>query len=78
MSLNVMNYEVLRGLREPIGRPLRRSKLDALIKLSDEMQLGDAAVLSLSESQQFRIILNAKGFRCLTDGYRCERQNVGV
>jgi len=67
-----LNYQVLSGLKAPIGRPVKRQKLDDLIKLAQTMEVGDAAILSNSEAQSFRTILNALGFDCVTDGYRCE------
>jgi hypothetical protein len=67
-----MKYQIISGLKEPIGRPIKRTSLDDLIELAREMKVGDAVPLTLSESQTFRVILNALGYRCLTDGYRCE------
>lgn len=64
--------EIRKGLRPPNGRPAKRSKLPGLIALADRMEVGDAAVLSLSDSQTFRVVLAAKGFLCLTDGDHCE------
>ena len=40
--------------------------------LSREMEVGDAAHMCLSDAQQFRIILAAQGFDCVSDGYRSE------
>ncbi len=67
-----MKYDVLRGLRPPIGRPLKRQSLIQLIELAKSMELGDAAVLTNSEAQVFRYILAGMGYLCLTDGYRCD------
>jgi len=67
-----MNYQIVKGLSEPTARPLSRNSLDDLIELAKTMDTGDAAVLSLSEVQTFRIILVAQNFRCVTDGFRCK------
>ncbi len=64
--------EIRKNLRPPNGRPSRRVKLNDLIALAERMEVGDAAVLSLSDSQLLRVILAAKGYLCITDGDHCE------
>jgi hypothetical protein len=49
----------------------RAGVLARLIALSREMEIGDAVALTLSESQTMRIILQAQGHQCATDGWRC-------
>ena len=68
-----MTYRIVVGMSPPVAsRPLTRNSLDGLIELAKKMDRGDAAILSQSEVQTFRIILIALGFRCITDGYRCD------
>jgi hypothetical protein len=64
-------FQIVKGLKVPLGRPPRRGILDDLVALAEEMRVGDAAMLRLSEANQFRIILAAQGWLCLTDGYAC-------
>ena len=64
-------FQIVKGLKAPLGRPLRRGILDDLIELAESMAVGDAVMLRLSEANQFRIILAAQGWLCLTDGYAC-------
>ena len=65
-------FQVVKGLKVPLGRPSRRGVLDDLIELAESMAVGDAAMLRLSEANQFRIILAAQDWLCLTDGYACQ------
>lgn len=69
-----MSYRIIEGLRPPIMRPPHRTKLDDLIALAASMKSGEAAVLTESEAQTFRVILNAQGFDCATDGWRCDER----
>jgi len=64
-----MNYQVRHDLKPHSGRPLRRTALDGLVELASSMKVGDAAFLTNSEAQTFRIILAAQGFHCVSDGY---------
>ena len=65
-----MSFRITNELRPPIGRPLRRKSLDELVELSRIMTVGEAALLTNSQAQTFRVILAAQGFACVTDGYR--------
>ena len=71
-----MSYRIVKGLKPHPQRPKRRTVLDRLLALSREMEVGDAAHMCLSDAQQFRIILAAQGFDCVSDGYRSEVANM--
>lgn len=64
-------FTIRRGLASPPGHGKVRTKLDDLIALAHEMQPGEAVALTLSESQQMRVILAAMGYDCVTDGWNC-------
>lgn len=70
------SYRIIKGLTPPSGRDARRTKLDDLIILAGEMEIGDAALMTSAESQTFRVVLAAQGFACVTDGYASHRFNV--
>lgn len=69
----MQQYQIIKGLKEPWNaHPKRRKSFDDLLILAGDMEIGDAAVLTQAEAQTFRTILMAQGYRCVTDGYRCE------
>ena len=45
------------------------SKIDWLCNIADVMEVGDAVALTFSEAGTMRIILKAKGFDCISDGF---------
>jgi len=66
-----MTYQTTQGLQPPATRrPTKRQSLDDLVMLANGMEINEAALLTLSEAQTFRVILAAQGFNCVTDGYR--------
>lgn len=72
--MNDYSNAIISGMTPPIGRPLKRTSLDQLIEIANQMKVGDAVPLTLSEAQTFRVILAAQGFKCFTDGYRCQQR----
>ena len=71
----INHYCVVRGAPLPHNnRVPKRTKLNDLIALAHSMKPGEAAVVSQSDGQTLRLILNAIGFDCITDGYHCEER----
>lgn len=66
-----MSYEIHKG-KIPGARPRKRTKLDQLITLAKEMQVGDSVHLPYSEAQTFRVIVATLGFDCITDGWQSQ------
>jgi hypothetical protein len=67
----VGDFKVFTGLRPPVKRSVwRRTTLAPLIELAQAMQVGEAALLTLSQAQQLRQILTAQGYACASDGWR--------
>ena len=67
-------YTIVKNRRAPQGREPRRTKLDGLVALANQMEVGDAAEMLPTDAQTFRIILAAQGFRCVSDGWNQERR----
>lgn len=67
-----MKYTIYKGLSIPSGRRTKRTSLDKLVLLAQQMEVGEAVELDYSEAQTFRIVLAGQGFDCITDGYNTQ------
>ena len=65
-----MSFRITSDLKPPLVRPFKRTSLDELVELASIMSIGEAALLTNSQAQTFRVILAAQGFLCVTDGWR--------
>jgi hypothetical protein len=57
---------------EARGGEYPRAKLLAILNLALAMEVGDCAEISLPEAGTLRVMLLAMGYRCQTDGWRCD------
>ena len=61
-----------KGLNPTANHPTEFSKVNWLCNIADQMEVGDAVELTMSESGTMRVILQARGFKCVTDAWQCK------